>query len=269
MARVVIYDSGVGGLSIHAAIKQALPRLEFVFVSDNQAHPYGSKSPEFLLNRIQHCVQNISEQLNPDLLVVACNTASTLALEILRPQHLFPIVGVVPAIKPAAEQSQSKRIAIIGTPATIAHSYTRSLITDFASHCQVLKVSSEKLVEIAEHKLAGETVSLVMVADELSPILKFEMCDKLVLACTHFPLLNNEIKHTLDVNSQQKIDLVDSGCAIASRVSFLLASERIKSAPKINASFSLTTKALDSESAIVINLKQRELPYAGVLHGLK
>ena len=217
MSKIAIIDSGVGGLSIYQAIKKELPEQDYLFVSDNQAFPYGTKPAEQLKTRVFEIVERVIQQFNPDLLVIACNTASTVVLPLLREHFSLPIVGVVPAIKPAAKQSKTKKIGLLATPATINRSYTDELIQEFASDCEVIRVGSSRLVEIAEDKLAGRAVNTEQITEILEPFIEAEELDSIVLACTHFPLLNKEIESILEVNSHS-IKLVDSGQGIANRV---------------------------------------------------
>ena len=238
MSNVVIFDSGVGGLSIFQAVykaqavddaqafndAQAVNHAqavnEFIFVSDNQAFPYGTKGEPVLIERVVSVVSAIVERYAPQILVVACNTASTVVLPILRQRFDFPIVGVVPAIKPAARLSKTRHIAVLATPATIERPYTDKLIADYASDCDVLKLGSSDLVELAEKKLYGETFEPVRLESILKPVLNLSTIDILVLACTHFPLLNEELRN-LFVAHDHPIQLVDSTQGIANRVSNL------------------------------------------------
>ena len=125
MSLIAVFDSGVGGLSIYQEIVKQCPDHNYVFISDNLAFPYGTKNEDDLIGRVLTVIDQVDKQYHPDLLVVACNTASTLALPALRQQFKFPIVGVVPAIKPAAKITKSKVIGLLATPGTIARSYTR------------------------------------------------------------------------------------------------------------------------------------------------
>jgi len=220
MSRVVIFDSGVGGLSIYQEVIRQCPNNDYLYVSDNQAFPYGTKDPQTLIERVTCVVQRIAEHYAPDLLIVACNTASTVVLPTLRAMHGFGIIGVVPAIKPAAQLSKSKHIGLLATPATIARAYTDKLIEQFANDCEVTRVGSSQLVEIAEDKLYGRPVDNKKIETIIRPILNNENMDTLVLACTHFPLLENEISEITNRHSRD-IRLVDSRDGIARRVSQL------------------------------------------------
>lgn len=219
--RVLVFDSGVGGLSILNEIRQRLPACEFIYASDNEAFPYGSKGEDELINRVTHVLQKLLQDFTVDILVIACNTASTLALPHIRSHFSQPIVGVVPAIKPAAARSTTKVIGLLATPATVVRPYTKELIQQHANHCTVISVGSSELVVMAEKKLRGETISALQLAQALAPFLEHSQAsqlDTIVLACTHFPLLRQELLEVLPAH----IDLIDSGAAIARRVEFLL-----------------------------------------------
>ena len=214
MSRIVIYDSGVGGLSIYQEVIRQCADFDYVFVSDNEFFPYGTKSEQQLIERVVSVCSAIDHNYPPGLMVVACNTASTLALPILRDKFDFPIVGVVPAIKPAAVQSVSKIIGLLATPATIMRPYTNDLIRQHAAGCELIKLGSSELVEMAEAKLRGTAVDIPRLNAILQPLLQRRGLDVVVLACTHFPLLRTEIGQVLGDN----ISLLDSGAAIAKRV---------------------------------------------------
>jgi len=217
MSTVAIFDSGVGGLSIYQAVSAMQPDLDYVFVSDNQAFPYGTKDEAELIERVVKVVKAIAERYAPQILVVACNTASTVVLPILRQQFDFSIVGVVPAIRPASAFSETRQIALLATPATISRPYTDQLIADYANDCTVLKLGSSELVALAEQKLYGDLVDLNRLENILEPILSQPSIDVVVLACTHFPLLKEELKQVFDQHGRS-IHLLDSSNGIANRV---------------------------------------------------
>lgn len=260
MSRIVVFDSGVGGLSIYHAIQNLRPQLKVAFVSDNLAHPYGTKNDQELIDRVISVMQQVEQNLSPKLIVIACNTASTVALEQLRNSFETPFVGVVPAIKPAAQLSNSNVLAVLATPATVSREYTQGLIDQFAADKTVLKVGSSKLVEIAESKLQGETVDLESIEDELMPIIENQDCDTVVLACTHFPLLKIEMQQILKMHNRDVL-FVDSGEAIARRVDQLLPND--SDTELVNASY--FTQALDNQSPLCQALNQLGLPYRGLL----
>src|SRR5690554_2576897 len=148
--QVLIFDSGVGGLSVLKEIHQHQPQLQLQYLVDNAAFPYGTKEDAFLTNRIIEVCSSAVAELQPDILVIACNTASTLALPQLRQLLNIPVVGVVPAIKTAANLSKTKVIGLIATPATVSRPYTDNLISEFAPHCNVHMLGSSELVYWAE-----------------------------------------------------------------------------------------------------------------------
>ena len=216
--KILVFDSGVGGLSVLAALRERLPGCDFVFACDNAAFPYGTKSEAELMARVDRVVRQLIHHLSPDLLVIACNSASTIALPRLRAQLRQPVVGVVPAIKPAAQISATKVIGLLGTPATVRRGYTRQLIADFAAHCQVISLGSAALVEIAEQALRGVPPDPDELREILAPLFEVELLDTLVLACTHFPLLTAE----LNAVAPRPLHWIDSGAAVARRVASLL-----------------------------------------------
>lgn len=219
--RVLIFDSGVGGLSVAREIQQRLPGLPLVYASDNGFFPYGTKGEAELIARVDLVIRSLLQRYPVDILVIACNTASTLALPYLRSHLDLPIVGVVPAIKPAAKLSRSGVIGLLATPATVARPYTHELIREYAPQCDVISLGSSELVQIAEQKLRGEIIDHKRIAHITLQLMKHEKAtqmDVLVLACTHFPLLKEE----LSVYLPEKIQLIDSGEAIARRVESLL-----------------------------------------------
>lgn len=219
--RLLVFDSGVGGLSIMADIQRLLPGCSVSYASDNAAFPYGTKSEAILIARVDRVLHQLIEHSRPDVVVVACNSASTLALPHIRAHFREPIVGVVPAIKPAAQRSHTKVIGLLATPGTVARSYTRDLIRQFAPDCTVISLGSSELVRLAEAHLRGQTPSPEQLQDLLSPMMahpRASEMDTLVLACTHFPLLKRELQAVVGPD----VALIDSGEAIARRVAYWL-----------------------------------------------
>ncbi|MDO3384985.1 glutamate racemase [Gilvimarinus sp. SDUM040013] len=225
--QVLLFDSGVGGLTIAREIRLLCPNVTLNYLSDNAGFPYGNKSSDFVVSRCLTLVKYMVEQVNPKLtlVIIACNTASTLALPALREQIGVPIIGVVPAIKPAAALSSNQYFGLLATPATVRRAYTQKLIRDFAANCTVVPVGSASLVQLAESKLQGKAVDLDQLRSILNPFVRLskqnptpEKLDTLVLACTHFPLLRDEISEVLE----RPINVIDSGLAIAKRTLSLL-----------------------------------------------
>ncbi|WP_367680586.1 glutamate racemase [Candidatus Fukatsuia anoeciicola] len=233
---VLILDSGVGGLSVYKHIQRLLPNLHYIYTFDNFAFPYGEKSEEFIITRVLKIIAVIHQYHTLTLVVIACNTASIISLPTLRTCFSFPIIGVVPAIKPAVLLTRNKIIGLLATKVTIACSYTQDLIKRFASGCKVRQLWSSELVKLAEAKLHGTMVSIDMLKDILIPwINKKKLPDTIVLGCTHFPLLIEELIQILP----QGIQIIDSGAAIARRTFLLLSSFNKKISTKENIAYCL------------------------------
>ncbi|MEO0369504.1 MAG: glutamate racemase, partial [Pseudomonadota bacterium] len=182
MKPILIFDSGVGGLTVYQEVRHLLPSHNYVFASDNDAFPYGLKSDDFLTQRVVEVMGRLIDHYDPELVVIACNTASTIVLPLLRDRFDVDFVGVVPAIKPAAKHSKTKHLAVLATPATVARDYTQNLIDQYAEGCQVTLVASSRLVSIAEQKMMGESVSQAQIQAELTPLFELNKLDTLVLA---------------------------------------------------------------------------------------
>lgn len=211
--RVLVFDSGVGGLSIAQCIRQRLPASELVYLADNALFPYGELPEERVIERCVSLIVALLEREPVDIIVIGCNTASTVVLEPLRARLTQPVVGVVPAIKPAAELSPSGRIGLLATPATVRRAYLDDLIERFAGHCQVTRVGSSELVREAEHWLGGEALDSATIDEVLAP-LRESAVDTVVLGCTHFPLIADALAASMPASVQW----IDSGDAIARRV---------------------------------------------------
>lgn len=166
---ILVFDSGVGGLSVFREIAKAQPQAHFIYAADDAAFPYGALSDETLIARIGQVMDGLIAQYQPSLVVIACNTASTLALPGLRARHALPFVGTVPAVKPACAASVSRRISILATPATVRRDYTSSLIREFASACSVNLVPSSRLAGLVEEVLAGREVADADILAEIAP----------------------------------------------------------------------------------------------------
>lgn len=214
---VLIFDSGAGGLSIASEIHGLLPTVPIHYLMDDAAFPYGTSHDAWLAQRIVALCTRAQQRIHASILVVACNTASTLALESLRAHLDIPVVGVVPAIKTAAQRTQTGYIGLLATPATVTRSYTHRLIQDFASHCQVRLKGSVELVHWAEDRIAGKPVSGALFEHLDQWLTQPQPLDQVVLGCTHFPLLRPELEQLWPA-----VEWVDSGYAIARRVAHCL-----------------------------------------------
>jgi glutamate racemase len=221
--RVGVFDSGLGGLSILGAIKEAIPGTELAYCCDNFNFPYGTKSETEVITAALDATRRFFQQAAIDVLVIACNTASVVALEAIRQVLPIPVVGVVPAIKPAALASKSKIIGVLATPVTIRRPYLDSLIKEFASDCEVVKCGSSSLVLLAEGKMRGQQnagLTEQSLRTEIGVLIDAAKrgLDQLVLGCTHFPLIADEIRQVLP----STVNFIDSGQAVASRVRTIL-----------------------------------------------
>jgi glutamate racemase len=219
-APVLVFDSGVGGLSVAAEIRRRLPGLPLQYLMDREGFPYGNKDDTTLIERVVRVCSNVVAAQQPRMLVVACNTASTLTLPALRATLDIPVVGVVPALKVAAAASATGRIGLLATPATVNRSYTDQLIRDFAAGCEVRRLGSGELVQWAEDWVAcGREPDGLF--DHLNDWLSQpEPLSHVVLGCTHFPLLRPMLERLWP-----GIGWVDSGEAIARRVEQLLGTD--------------------------------------------
>lgn len=222
-APILVFDSGVGGLSVLSPIRALLPEASFVYAADNAGYPYGTKSEAEIAARVPALLGRLVERYRPRLAVIACNTASTIALATVRAALDVPVVGTVPAIKPAAEASRTRVIGVLGTQATVRQAYVDRLVSEFASDCTVLRHGSGALVELAEAKVRGEAADPAAVQAAVAPLLAQQVgvrMDVVVLACTHFPLLAAELATALP-----GAGFVDGAAGIARRVAVLTAGQ--------------------------------------------
>jgi glutamate racemase len=220
--KILVFDSGLGGLTVFAEIIKLRPGADYVYCADDAGFPYGGwKEPE-LVDRVTQVMGKLIDDHAPDMVVIACNTASTIVLPDLRlrwPQ--IPFVGAVPAIKPAAERSRSHLISVLGTPGTVARDYTQNLIAQYAAHCRVTLVGSATLARLAEAQMHGQAVRDADIAAEIAPCFKEEKSartDAVVLACTHYPLLVEDFRRL----APWPVDWIDPAPAIARRADSLL-----------------------------------------------
>ncbi|GGD43747.1 glutamate racemase [Croceicoccus pelagius] len=219
-APLLIFDSGVGGLSVLDAVRSTLPDAPIIYAADNAGLPYGSKSEAEIAARVAGLLGRMAERYRPRLACIACNTASTIALGMVREVLHIPIVGTVPAIKPAAEITQTGTIGLIGTEATIRQEYVDNLEAEFAQGKNLLRLAAPDLVAAAEAKLRGERVdpaSIEQAASRLTMMASGNRIDVLVLACTHFPLLSDELQQAFGPD----VRLIDGAAGIARRIAAL------------------------------------------------
>ena len=215
--RILLFDSGMGGLTVARAVAKQMPHVHLIYAADNAAFPYGAWKEKQLIARIVMVLGRLIDTVKPDVAVIACNTASTIALAELRSAYKIPFVGTVPAIKPAAAQTKSNIIGVLATPGTVNREYTHSLIHTYAYHCKVFLHGAPRLAEIAEQKLRGHAVDMAELADEIAPVFRKRdggRTDVVVLGCTHYPLLTEEIAKV----APWDVIYIDPSPAIARRV---------------------------------------------------
>ena len=214
---ILAFDSGLGGLTVFREVLKARPDARYLYVADDAFFPYNGRGEAELVARVVVLMGELIEAHSPDLIVIACNTASTLVLPHLRQRFRVPFVGTVPAIKPACASSVSKRVTVLGTQATVSREYTRALIRDFANGSDVALVGSPRLATYAEAELHGAPVADPLITDELKPCFIDEggrRTDTVVLACTHYPLL---LKRLVAL-APWPVTFIDPAPAIARRV---------------------------------------------------
>lgn len=218
---ILVFDSGLGGLTVFREVARALPDAAYVYVADDAFFPYGRHGEAELTAHVVPLMAELIATHAPDLVVIACNTASTLVLPHLRARFAPPFVGTVPAIKPACAASRSRLVSVLGTEATVSREYTHALIRDFGQGCAVTLVGSARLASLAETALAGETVDDGDIGREIAPCFveaDGRRTDTIVLACTHYPLLLDRMRDL----APWPVDWVDPAPAIARRVAEIL-----------------------------------------------
>ena len=214
---ILVFDSGLGGLTVFREIVKARPDASYVYVADDAFFPYARHGEAQLVGRVVPLMEDLIAIHAPDLVVIACNTASTLVLPHLRVRISVPFVGTVPAIKPACMASRSRLVSVLGTEATVQREYTRALIRDFGQGCDVTLVGSAHLAGLAEAALHGAAIDDDAIAREITPcfmVAKGRRTDTVVLACTHYPLLLDGLTRL----APWPVDWIDPAPAIARRV---------------------------------------------------
>lgn len=219
-APLLLFDSGVGGLSVLDEVRKLLPAAPVIYAADNGGLPYGEKPEAEIAARVAGLLGRMTERLHPRLVCIACNTASTIALAAVREVLEVPIVGTVPAIKPAAALTRSGVIGLLGTAATIRQGYVDRLEAEFAADKTLLRFAAPELVAAAEAKLRGDPFDPAVYARAAAGLRDQpggERIDTVVLACTHFPLVAAELGEAFGPG----VRFVDGAQGIARRIAFL------------------------------------------------
>ncbi|WP_447953077.1 glutamate racemase [Sphingopyxis chilensis] len=229
-APILFFDSGLGGLTVLGPTRALLPTAPIVYAADYAGLPYGKKSDEELAARVPALLGRLVERYQPRLAVIACNTASTIALSHVRAALDLPIVGTVPAIKPAAELTRSGVIGVLGTEATVRQPYVDDLSARFAAGKIVLRHGSPGLVTGAEARLRGDAIDPDVITRAIAGLRDQpggDAMDVIVLACTHFPLLRDE----LQAAAGPAVRLIDGAAGIARRIACLTEGQQWPDAP--------------------------------------
>ncbi|MDZ4792279.1 MAG: glutamate racemase [Hyphomicrobiales bacterium] len=220
--RLLIFDSGLGGLTVARAIRESVPEALISYVADDAGFPYGALDDAALAARVVKVVGQAIEAVSPDAVIIACNTASTIALPPLRERYKIPFIGAVPAVKPAAGVSRTRLVSVLATPATVRRDYTRDLVAEHGQGCAFNLVGSDRLATMAERYAAGERVHDEAIAEEIKPCFIQQdgaRTDVVVLACTHYPLIIERLERV----APWPVIWLDPSPAIARRAANVLA----------------------------------------------
>lgn len=260
-APILLFDSGVGGLSVLAELRRVLPDAPVVYAADNGGLPYGTKTEAEVAARVCGLLGRMSERLRPRLICIACNTASTIALAMVRDVLNVPIVGTVPAIKPAAEQTRSGVIGLLGTAATIRQPYVDRLAAEFAADKHLLRFAAGELVGAAEAKLRGQSVDPAVYSRAAAGLRDQpggDSIDTVVLACTHFPLVQDELAAAFGPG----VRFIDGAAGIARRIAYLTKGQPFR---RVQPDFALFTKAEPGLSDLLPALQSHRLERIEIL----
>lgn len=226
-------------------MRKALPNARLIYAADMAGIPYGTKTEAEVAARVTGLLGRMAERYRPRLACIACNTASTIALGMVRDVLEIPIVGTVPAIKPAAAMTTTGVIGLLGTQATIRQSYVDNLESAFASDKRLIRVGAPGLVDVAEAKLRGKPVDMSIVERAVAELKSREggdQIDTIVLACTHFPLLKDEITACFASQFGRAVQCIDGSAGIARRVAHLTDGQQFSGPER---SMAVTTGPLD------------------------
>lgn len=259
----LVFDSGVGGLTVVEALRALCPKIHIDYAADTGFFPYGEKSDTALKARLPDAAAALVEVARPDVFVIACNTASTLALSDVRCRLSCPVVGTVPAIKPAAAASRTKTIGLLATPGTIRRAYTANLIREYAPDARIILKGSLQLVALAEAVARGETPPMDAFAEAQRPLFEAEggeKMDTIVLACTHFPLVRAQLEKT----APRPVTYIDSGDAIARQTARILLDLCADTPKRVSQAF--VTDAQAGQSRMVKTFARFGLMHTSCVH---
>ncbi|RFB79078.1 glutamate racemase [Methylovirgula sp. 4M-Z18] len=261
-AKILVFDSGLGGLTVEAQIRRQRPDADIVYAADDAGFPYGPRDETWVIERVGAVMAELIAAHAPDIICIACNTASTIVLAPLRARFpQVPFVGTVPAIKPAAHASRSKIIAVLATPGTVQRDYTRDLTEQYARDCEVVLVGAPRLANLAEAHMRGEAVADADIAAETAPCFVAGpqgRVDTIALACTHYPLLLK----TFERLAPWPVNWIDPAPAIARRVDQVLREQLdLPSRPRLERPATMTmrfTSGRAPSAELLAFLQQRD-----------
>jgi len=209
---LAFFDSGAGGLPYLSRVRELLPLENFLYLADTLNFPFGEKAAPVLIDIILGDIERLIRSHKPKLLVVACNTASVVAIEALRKTFPIPFVGVVPAVKPAASMSRRKRIGVLATARTVSDPYLDRLIEEYAKECSVVRYAGRDIVNFVETRIteASEEEKDEAVCDAVL-FFKKEGVDAVVLGCTDFLYLKDRMKKAMG----EAVEIIDSVDGVA------------------------------------------------------
>lgn len=257
-ASLLLFDSGVGGLTVLAQLRKILPQAPVIYVADYAALPYGDKTEAQIAGRVPALLGRMVERFHPRLVTIACNTASTIALPAVREALDLPVVGTVPAIKPAAALTRTGVIGLLGTAATIRQAYVDNLEAEFADGKRIIRHAAPALVAAAEAKLRGQQVDPAIYAEAAHGLRNQpggEQIDTVVLACTHFPLVEAELAEAMD----KEVRFVDGAAGIARRIADLTKGQEFR---RIDSDLAVFTGPENLPPALAEALAERGLTRA-------
>ncbi|GBQ98966.1 glutamate racemase [Acetobacter nitrogenifigens DSM 23921 = NBRC 105050] len=224
--RVLAFDSGIGGLGIVAALRHRLPGARIDYLADNALFPYGEQEDETLIRHIVALLTDAVRRLNPDVVVVACNTASTLALTSLRAAcPTVPFVGCVPPIRWAARLSQTRVIGLLATRATVRRPYVAALREQYAPDCVLIAHGARHLADMAERTFRGEAADPAVISRELRGLFEQpngDRIDAVGIGCTHYTFLLDALRQA----APPDVAWLDPADAVARRTATVLTTER-------------------------------------------
>jgi glutamate racemase len=262
---ILVFDSGLGGITVFTEALKARPDACFIYAADDAAFPYGALSEDDLVARILKVVGKLIETYHPDIVIVACNTASTLVLPALRARFVIPFVGTVPAIKPAAELSKSRMFSVLATPGTVARDYTQGLIRNYAGDCDVTLVGSRNLAGFAEAHLRGEAICDEALRVEIASCFITRgdrRTDVVTLSCTHYPLLLDRFEQL----APWPVIWIDPAPAIARRMKHVLGKDTLEGFVNEQTPLALFTCDRAVSPALMAALRRHGLPKTDYFH---